>query len=259
MGRARIRLAAAVACTAILLAGAAALSPAQTIYVETDGVRASFGTSLEPISLPRAKRVAVAIRLSSRIKADGRIPAIARVKIGIDSGLAIDARGVPSCSAGQLESQTSDGAAAACRAAIVGSGSAALEITLDGGAPIRTTSRLLAFNGGVAGRTTTVLVHAYISTPAPEAIVVPIALRKLSGSGYGTVALATIPKIAGGAGSLARVDLAMRRQVAAAGGRRHGYLLARCADGNLVFEPEVEFEGGSRARGVLAQSCRSRG
>ena len=237
--------------------GAVALSSAQTIYVEVGGVKTSFGASIAPKALPQSKRVPISTRLFSRVRAqDGaHIPAIRQAKIGIDKSLTIDARGVPACSAGQLEGQTSEGVEAACSAAIVGQGTAQLELALDGGAPVRAGSRLLAVNGGIAGPTTTLFVHAYLSTPVTQAIVVPIALTRLTRSGYGMRAQATIPKIAGGAGSVARLDLTMRRLVATASGGKHGYLMARCADGNLVFEPEVEFESGNSARGVLAQGC----
>lgn len=240
--------------------GAVALSSAQTIYVEVGGVRTSFSTSIKPKALPESKRVAISAHLLSRVRApDGaHIPAIRQAKIGIDKGLTIDARGVPTCAAAQLESQTTEGVEAACSAAIVGRGTAQLELALDGGAPVRTESSLLAVNGGVAGPTTTLFVHAYLSAPVTQAIVVPFTLTRLAGSGYGMRAQATIPRIAGGAGSVARFDLTMRRLVGTAAGGKHGYLMARCADGNLVFEPEVEFESGNSARGLLALGCDGR-
>jgi hypothetical protein len=247
----------AIAVVAATLLASAALSSAQTIYVEVGAVKTSFSASITPKALPKAKRVPIAVRMASKVVAKGgkHIPAIARAKIGIDRSLTIDASGVPACSEGQLENQTTEGAEAACPAAIVGSGSTTVEIALGGGAPIRADSRLLAFNGGVAGRTTTLLVHAYLTAPVTQAIVVPVALTKLAKGGYGMRAQATIPKIAGGSGSLARFDLTLRRQVATTAGGKHGYLLARCSDGNFVFEPEVEFIDGNLARGLLAQGC----
>ena len=95
--------------------------------------------------------------------------------------------------------------------------------------------------------------------PRRQAVVVPIALTKLPKGVYGLRALVTIPKIAAGAGSLSSVDLSLRKQVATTGGKKHGYLLAKCSDGNFVFEPEVEFEEGSGARGLLAFGCTPKG
>jgi len=234
-----------------------ALSSAQTIYVEVGVVKTSFGASIKPRALPRSKRVPISARLTSKVVAKGgqHIPAISRATIGIDRSLIVDASGVPACSEGRLEDQTTQGAEAACPAAIVGTGSAAVEIALEGTPSIRAESKLLAFNAGVAGRTTTMLIHAYLTTPAPQALVVPITLTRLAKGGYGMRAQTTIPKIAGGSGSLARFELTMRREVPTNAGGKHGYLLARCSDGNFVFEPEVEFSDGNLARGLLAQGC----
>jgi hypothetical protein len=253
----RGKLRAAIAIVGATLLASAALSSAQTIYVEVGAVKTSFSASINPRALPKSKRAPIAVRMASKVVAKGgqHIPAIARATIGIDRSLTIDASGVAACSQGQLENQTTEGAEAACPAAIVGTGSTTVEIALGGGAPIRADSRLLAFNGGVAGRTTTLLIHAYIAAPVSQAIVVPFALTRLAKGGYGMRAQATIPKIAGGSGSVARFDLTLRRLVATTTGGRHGYLLARCSDGNFVFEPEVEFLGGDLARGTLAQGC----
>jgi hypothetical protein len=248
-------MAAAIAGTMVLLS--AAISSAQTIYVEVGTVKTTFSASIKPKALPKPKRAPITVRLASTVVArgGGQIPAISRAKIGIDRSLTIDARGVPSCSAGQLEDQTTQGAEAACPAAIVGSGSVTVEVVLGDGTAAQADSRLLAFNGGAAGRTTTVLVHAYLSAPVSQALVVPITLTKLAKGGYGMLAQSTIPAIAAGAGSLARFELTLRRQVTTASGKKHGYLLARCSDGNFVFEPEVEFDDGNLARGLLAQGC----
>lgn len=252
-----------MAIAAATLLSSAALSSAQTIYVEVGTVRTSFSASIQPKALPKAKRAPISVRLASKVVArDGRhIPAISWARIGIDRSIAVDAAGVPACSEGQLENQTTGGAEAACPAAIVGSGTVSFEIALGGGPPISAGSRLLAFNGGVAGRTTTILVHAYLTTPVTQAVVVPITLTKLAKpkGGHGLLAQATIPAIAGGSGSLARFDLTLRRQVSTAAGGKHGYLLAKCSDGNFVFEPQVEFSDGNMAKGLLAQGCNTTG
>ena len=84
-----------------LFLGAAALSSAQTVYVEVGPIKTSFSASIKPKALPKSTRAPIAVRLSSTVvaKGGGQIPAIARAKIGIDRSLTIDARGVPACSA----------------------------------------------------------------------------------------------------------------------------------------------------------------
>lgn len=262
MRRGPARLGIAIGGATLLFALAiAAFAPAQTIFVEVGDLRLSFSATIKPKALPRSKPAPIAVSLSSRFETkDGsRVPPMTQAAIGIDRSVSLDSRGVPTCTAAQLESQTTEGAEAACPAAIVGAGTATIEIASADGPPAAAQSRVLAFNGGTAGRVTTVFLHAYLSSPVSEAIVVPVTLTKLPKGGYGMRALVTVPKIAAGAGSLVGLDLAFRKQVAAAGGGKHGYLLAKCSDGNFVFEPGVEFEGGAFARGTLVSGCAQRG
>lgn len=255
------QLAVAICALALLCGALVAVAAAKSIFVDIGGLKTTFSATVKPKVLPPSERAPIGVVLSSRVEGGNgaHIPAMKQATIDIDRSVAIDSRGVPACTAGQLENQTTAGAEAACAGAIVGTGSATVEIAFPGGAPVQVESRLLAFNGGAAGNTTTVLLHAYFTIPAPQAVVVPIVLTKLPKGQYGLRALATIPRIANGAGSLARVDLSLRRQVATTRGKKRGYLLAKCSDGNFVFEPEVEFEDGSGARGLLAFGCTPKG
>jgi hypothetical protein len=255
------KLAVALGALALLCGALGGGAAAHSIFVKVGALKTTFSATIKPKVLPRSGRVPIATVLSSRVEAEGgtHIPAMKQATIDIDRSVAIDSRGVPTCTAGQLESQTTENAEAACAAALVGTGSVMIEIGFPAAAPIRVESRLLAFNGGSAGGTTTVLLHAYVTSPAPEAIVVPITLTRLPKGDYGLRAFVTIPRIAAGAGSLAAFDLSLRRQVATTGGKKHGYLLGRCSDGNFVFAPEVEFDDGSGANGLLAFGCTPKG
>lgn len=256
MPRASIRLAAAG--SAIVLCGIlAALAVARPIYVQTGEFEISFDATIKPKTLPRSRQAPIAPHLTSILKSRGsaRIPPITRATILIDKAVGIDSRGVPTCTAGQLESQTTAGAAATCPGAIVGNGTATVQLNYPEAAPATLRSKLLAFNGGLAGNATTILVHAYLEAPVAESIVVPVALTRHNRGPYGVQAQINFPRIASGAGSLASIDLTFKRQVRTAAGKKHGYLTGRCPDGNFVFEPTVEFEDGNLARGVLALGC----
>jgi hypothetical protein len=250
-----LRLAAG-ACAIAVMAIATAAAVGRPIFVQTGDLEITFNAVVKPKTLPPSKRAPIAVSVSNRIvtKGTAHIPAITRATIEIDKSVAVDSRGIPVCSSGQLESQTTPTAEAACRPALVGSGSASVEIATPAGEPTRTQSRLLAFNGGSARKTTTILIHAYLTVPTPEAIVVPVTLTKRKGA-YGLRARVAVPEIASGAGSVTAFDLSFKRQVATSGGGKHGYLLANCSDGNLVFEPEASFSDGGLARGLLALGC----
>jgi hypothetical protein len=257
-----VRVVIATGSAALLCALAfAALAAAQSISLEVGNLMLSFSATVKPKALPRTSRVPVSIALSSRFatKDGSQPPPISGATIDLDRAIAVDTGGVPICTAGQLENQTTEGVEAVCGAAIVGSGSARIEIANPGGAPFLAESRLLAVNAGSAGGTTTVLVHAYLAGPNPEAVVVPIALTRLPKGSFGLRARVTVPAIASGAGSLASFDLTFAKRTFSVGGRKHGYLTAKCPDSNVVFESEVTFVDGNLARGTLVRPCSPRG
>jgi hypothetical protein len=247
---------AVVACAIAVAAIAAAAASGRPIFVQTGDLEITFDVAVKPKALPRSKRAPIAVSISNRVVSRGtaQVPAVTRATIEIDRSVAIDSRGVPVCSASQLENQTTETAEAACRPALVANGSVDFEIATPGGEPTRTQSRLLAFNGGASGKATTIFIHAYITAPVVEAIVVPVTLTKRKGA-FGLRARVAVPEIASGTGSVTAFDLSFKRQVATSGGGRHGYLLANCSDGNLVFEPEASFSDGGLARGLLALGC----
>jgi hypothetical protein len=248
---------AALLCTLAL----AALAAAQTISLEVGNLTLSFSATVKPMAMPRSPRSPVSIAFSGRFAAkDGsQPPAISGATIDIDRAIAVDSGGVPTCAAAQLENQTTESVEAACAGAIVGGGSAQIQIANPGGPPLLAESRLLAVNGGSAGTTTTVLLHAYLTSPIPEAIVVPVTLRKLPKGIFGLRARIAVPTIASGAGSLASFDLTFSRRLYSSKGRKHGFLVAKCVDSNFVFDAEGRFVDGNLARGTLVAPCLPRG
>jgi hypothetical protein len=249
---------AAESATLLCVLAFAALATAQSISLEVGNLELTFSATVKPKALPTAPRAPVSLAMSGRFgtKDGSPPPPISGATIDIDRALAVDTGGVPACAAGQLENQTTENAEAACQAAIVGSGSARIAIAPPGAAPILAESRLLAVNGGTAGGTTTVYLHAYITSPTPEAIVVPVVLTKLAKGSFGLRARVSVPRIASGTGSLAGFDLTFQKRLFSKGGRKHGYLMAKCDDSNFVFDAEVRFVNGNLARGTLAQPCR---
>ena len=71
----------------------------------------------------------------------------------------------------------------------------------------RATGPIVLFNGGVHGGTTLLYVHTYVSVPAPTAVVATVKLTRIHRGHFGIHAVAEIPRIAGGAGSVTRFKL----------------------------------------------------
>jgi len=74
----------------------------------------------------------------------------------------------------------------------------------------------------------------------------------------GRRAIATIPKIAGGYGSVTKFNLAIHRTFKRKG-RKEGYLLARCRDGRFFAHATAFFVDGTRLSGNVVRRCRPRG
>lgn len=73
--------------------------------------------------------------------------------------------------------------------------------------PFSATGKVIAFNGGVRGRVTTLLIHAFVAVPTPTAVITTVKIERQLHGPYGLRSVATVPVIAGGSGSLTKFDL----------------------------------------------------
>ncbi len=191
---------------------------------------------------------------------DGSQPPAARtVAIDFDKHGTIDAKGLPVCHASALQARDTAAAKRACPRAIVGAGRTTVRVAFGGEqAPFDASGPLVLFNGGVRGRVTTMYIHAYVSVPVPTALVTVVKIKKIHRGRYGTRAVAKIPTIANGAGSLVDFNLKVHRSFRYRG-RRHSYLLARCANGRFFAHATTAFADGTRAAGTIVRACAARG
>jgi hypothetical protein len=213
-----------------------------------------------PKRLPKKKMAPIALRISGNIgTTDGSQPPAAKLIVAdFDKHGKVTARGLATCRSGQLQSRNTAAAKAACRKAIVGSGKTTVRVEFPEQAPFFATGPLVLFNGGVRGGATTMFIHAYVSVPAPTAIVTQVKITPLRKGRYGTRAIAQIPRIAGGSGSVIRFAMKIQRNFKFKGKQR-SYLMARCANGRFFAHGNVAFTGGPRVAGTVVRTCRSRG
>jgi hypothetical protein len=202
---------------------------------------------ISPSKLPRHGKAPITARLNGKIETrDGtHPPALQTVDIDIDKTIGIDAVGLPTCKAGQLQARNTADAKKACSGAIVGSGSAEVEVEFPEQTPFRSTGPLVLFNGGVQGRTTTVLLHAYVNVPAPTAIVVKATITRIHRGRFGLHIAAKVPRIAGGSGSVTMFDLKVGRKFTYKG-KQKSFLVAGCPTGTWLTKGKVLFSDGTR-------------
>jgi hypothetical protein len=251
-------LAAALLLVGVITVGIA--TAAKPTVIRAGNLVVKLNGGVAPKRLPKKKMAPIALRISGNIATtDGSQPPAARTIIAdFDRNGTVNARGLATCRSGQLQSRNTAAAKAACRRAIVGNGKTTVRVQFPEQRPFYATGPLVLFNGGVHGRVTKMYIHAYVSVPTPTAIVTQVKIRRIHKGRYGTRAIATIPKIAGGSGSVTRFAMKIQRTFKFKGKRR-SYLVARCADGRFQAHGSVAFASGPRLSGTVVRGCRSRG
>ena len=177
----------------------------------------------------------------------------------------INVKGLPVCKAGQLEARDTKAALKVCGNTELGTGSAHAEIAFPEQKPIVVPSPLKVFNGGERGGKVTLLIHTFITVPAPTAIVTTVTIQR-KGSGLHTIA--KIPVIAGGSGSALDFNFKLGKTYSYKG-KKVGYLEARCPDGvfkvnspKAIFKNEAQTPGVATStvlKGSLAVPCTPKG
>jgi len=218
------------------------------VTVEAGNLVFTFNGGFSPSKLPKKKLAPISLTASGNISTkDGtHPPALKEAVVETDKNGAINVKGVPVCKAGQLQSRDTKAAEKACKKAIIGTGQTTVEVQFPEQKPILVNSKLLVFNGGKSGSTTTLYIHAYFSAPVTGAIVTTVKIKKVSNGRYGLKSIATIPKIAGGSGSVKSFNLTINKK---------GVLLAKCPDGKLQAKATAIFSDGTKASAPIIRTC----
>lgn len=247
----------AVVLVLVLAAAAAAARAAeQPVTVRVGDLRLTFNGGIVPKALPRDELTPVGFWASGEIgNADGSHPsALREFVLDADRDVSFDVSGLPACRGSQLQSQDSRHARAICGGAIIGKGLGKVEISFPEQAPIPATSPLTIFNGGVRGGVTTLYVHIYVTVPAPTAVVTTVKITRIHDGRFGLRSVASVPRIAGGSGSVTYFSFAIGRSLTVHGDR-HSVLRARCPDGHIQARSLAVFEDGTRGAADVIRTC----
>lgn len=253
---------AALAALAILALAAIALAAEKPTTVRAGNLILTINGGVTPKALPKNELAPITLSVSGKIStADGtHPPALIEAVVDTDKNGTIDARGLAVCKQGQLEARTSAAAEKICKPSLVGTGTTDVEVLFPESNPVQLHSKLLAFNGGTKGGTTTIFIHAYLTTPVTAALVTTVKISKEHNGRYGTRSVALVPKIAGGAGSVTAFTLTFQKKLIAYKGHKHGYLLAKCADGHFAAQAEAKFRDGTQiGPGKVVRACTPKG
>jgi hypothetical protein len=243
-----------VALVIVLVLAGAALAAKEV--VRSGNLELTDNGGIAPYKLPAHGGAPATARLEAEVATlDGtQPPALESVDLEVSKTIGIDAVGLPVCEMNQVLATSSSAAKQACGGALIGSGTGEVEVTFPEQAPFSSTGPLLLFNAGVQGRTTKVLLHAYVNVPAPTAIVVPADITRVDNGPYGLEITAQIPKIAGGAGSVTKFQLNVGRRFSYRGQAR-SFLTATSPTGHWGARGEAEFSDGTRLHVLHVFSC----
>jgi hypothetical protein len=234
-------LAALIAVTVVGLAGAAN----KPVTVRAGNLELTFNGGFSPTKLPKNKFAPITLTASGVIATvDGsHPPALKEFVLETDKNGAIDVKGLPVCKAGQLQATDTKAAEKACGKTLIGTGNATAEIEFAESSPVDVKTKLLVLNGGFKGGTTTLFIHGYFSAPVSGAIVTTVKVKK---TGKGLKSIATIPKLAGGFGSVKNFNLNITKK---------GVLSAKCPSGKIKAQGTAMFSDGTKASATIVRPC----
>jgi len=242
-----------LACAALLAASAGA----STVRVGTLVLHADGG--FEPRLLPRHAYAPIHFQGYGQIRTtNGTVPpALQHIKLEFDRDGHLTTTGLPTCKVSQLEGTTTAEARRRCRDAIVGSGHIAAVIPFAGLAQVRISVPLTLFNGPRIGGSPSVLGQARAPFPLSETYLIVAPIERVHGGIYGYRSEFDIPSIAGGLGSLTRIDAKIGREYRFKG-RELSYVSARCSDYILQTRGDFTFADGTVIYGSAFKTCTPR-
>ena len=246
----------AVSVTGIAVAGGGN----KPVTVVAGNLKLTFNGGFSPKALPKKTLAPIALTAEGKIQTvDGtHPPALKEFLLETDKNGAVTTVGYPKCTSGKLQAQDTAHAEKLCKTAIIGEGTTDVEIAFPESKPIPVSSKLLVFNGGTAGGTTTLFIHAYITVPIPAAIVTTVKIKKIHHGRYGLLSVASIPKIAGGQGSVTSFSLKIDKKYSYKG-KKVSVLTAKCPDGKLQAHGTAIFSDGTKASAEIIRTCTGKG
>jgi hypothetical protein len=246
---------------AVVVAGlAAAAGNHKPVIIQEGNLKVTADGGFSPTALSKTKLSPIGLNISGKIETtDGtHPPALREFIVETDKNGTINAKGLPACTIGKLVARETKAAEKACPTSIVGSGKTDVEVAFPEQPAITVHSKLVAFNGGVKGGVTTVLIHAFLKNPVSAAVVTTVKVSKIHNGRFGTKSVASIPVIAGGSGSPTFFELNINRKFTYKG-KQQSYLLAKCPDGHINARGTAVFSDGKHLSGEIVRPCTPKG
>jgi hypothetical protein len=227
------------ACLVAALVGAGPSLADGLIDVGPPNLHTGLVATPAPIPAPFEGRMPVSLRLANSIWTDdGSHPSAAtEVRFDLDKQLQFEMADIPIC---KPTSRIPRGQTP-CDEGKVASGRMQVEVQFPEQQPIRVLGDATAYKTGPRS----MMIFAFLPAPVTAMLLVPVTVSR-GGSGiYGFEATASIPKVAGGSGSLTYLGLRFRK----------GLFSAACPKRRLQSRVTNTFADGARLTGGLIITC----
>ena len=197
-------------------------------------IKATYDSEPAPIPVPSEGRSPISLRLATSIEMeDGSHPPPSQeLRFAFDRHYRLDLGDIPACPPA-IRSQSRTGESP-CPEAEIASGRSRWDVAFPGQDPVQVEGRTVAYKiprGKIA-------IHVFLPAPVTGDVVTTVELsRAPKDSRYGLLATASLPKVAGGSGSLLYMGLRFRKglfSVACPQGKLQSSLAAGFVDGTRV-------------------------
>ena len=255
----------AILASALAMALAAA-ALAQAEVIQRGHLRIKVDGELSPRKLPRSGAAPISVEVGGHIEStDGSPPPqLTRMAIELNRQGTINSKGLPLCPYEALEPASTTRAMAACKQALVGTGSFEAQISLAGQESYVANGKLLAFNGRQGGRPV-LFAHIYSPRPFATSFVIVFAIDERAKGTFGTTFAARLPSTLGTWGKLTGIELKLSRHYTYRG-KSYSYLSAGCPapkgfpGASFGFaRASFGFAVGKTLSSTLTRSCKATG
>jgi hypothetical protein len=173
--------------------------------------------------------------------------------IDFDQNLSLATKGLPTCSASQLQNTSTEAAEKACGEAKIGAGSATTVLPL--GTLYTEPTKVTAFNGVPQGGKPVVLLHAYGTSPLQTTLVLVGTVSSYGKEGYGPRLDVTVPPIAGGVGVITDFNVKIQKSWTYKG-KKMSFVSAKCpASKKLKYRGAFTYADGTTITATHTQAC----
>jgi hypothetical protein len=186
---------------------------AQGAVVQSQGLRITVQSQIQPYKLPRQGTAPIAVFISGHIATPSGAtpPQLQEMTVKVNRHGLLQSQGLPRCTLAQVQATSTERALSQCGDAVVGSGRFWATIVLPDQRPYPTRGRLLLFNGRVEGKPV-LFAHIYTTIPFASSFTITFAIKRIHDGPYGTELNASLPQALGDWGFVDRIKLTLKRK-----------------------------------------------